>query len=181
MILISLASLSFAYEPVEDIKFSKYVESKDLNFNGNNLSYSFYRKEKTSYSEELVDRGIKSASYASLKKIREISPKIEPCRSSEKLEIYEVSISQLNDKDRFSLDFFTSANIWGYFDPRVRESKINSIMVTPHSEFENFQILTHEVAHHWYSAYCLEEHTMLSSEDFAKQIQFSLEKINDYK
>jgi hypothetical protein len=181
MIFLSLLTFALAYEPVEDIKFSKHIESKDLNFNGNILNYSFYRKEKTTYPDGLVDRGIKSASYASLNKIREIKADITPCRSSERLEIYEVSISQLNDKDRFSLDFFTSENIWGYFDPRTKESKINSIMVTPHSEFENFQILTHEIAHHWYSAYCLEEHTMLSSEEFAKEIQFSLEKINDYK
>jgi hypothetical protein len=181
MIILSIISVVLAYEPTEGINFSEYVENKTLNFNNNILSYSFYRKNKTVYPAGLTDLGIKSASYASLKKIFEIKPDIKPCRPNEKLEIYEISVSQLNDKDRFSLDFFISQNIWGYFDPRVSESKVNSIMVTPHSEFENFQILTHEIAHHWYSAYCLEEHTMLSSEEFAKQIQFSLESINEYK
>jgi len=180
MIFLFFLSEALAYEPVKDILFSSLIEKNTIKIKDNTLNYSFYKKEKTVYPTNLANNGIYNSSSASLKKIEEINPNAAPCRPNEYLEIYEISLSELNEEKRFSMDFFNQSGIWGYFDPRRDEKKIDSIMVTQHSLFNNFQILTHEVAHYWYSAYCLERYTIMTSEEFAREIQFSLKEFNIY-
>jgi hypothetical protein len=180
MLFLFLSSIAWPYSPIKDIYFSKNIENKTILAEGSSLSYSFFRKEKTTYSLEMSRKAILASSVASLKEIRVIKKDIMPCRPDDHLEIYELSTSQLNNKDRFPETYIYKKDIWGYFDPRPDEVKINSIIVTQQSEFNNFQILTHEVAHHWYSSYCLEEYTKMTSEEFAVKIQFSLENLNVY-
>ena len=136
--------------------------------------------QKTSYSAGLITKSILDSSLESIRTIESSFGKIELCRPSEYLEIYEVSESDLNNSSRFPLTYVASGKVWGYFDSRRDERLINSIVVTPHTEYENYQILTHEIAHHWYSAYCLDQYTSKTSEEFAIQIQHQLEPLNDY-
>jgi hypothetical protein len=180
MIFLFLISSVLAYEPIKSLSFDEEIQKRSLFFEGQPLNYSFYKKKKTSYSKQLIENAILASSLSSLSKIKEIKNDIVPCRPNETLEIYELSISQLNDKERFPEVFSYNKNVWGYFDPRPKEKNINSILVTQQSEFNGFQILTHEIAHHWYSAYCLEEYTSMTSEEFAVKVQFSLESQNVY-
>ena len=181
MPLLLLASVALAYRPVDGIFLSSLVERKNIQITEkNSLSYSVTRMQKTSYSTGLVTKSILDSSLESIRTIESSFGKIEPCRPSEYLEVYEVSESDLNNSSRFPLTYVTSGEVWGYFDPRRDERLINSIVVTPHTEYENYQILTHEVAHHWYSAYCLDQYTSETSEEFALQIQHQLESLNDY-
>lgn len=181
MPLLLLASAALAYHPVDGISLSSLVEKKIIQIKEkNSISYSVTRMQKTSYSAELITKSILDSSLESIRTIEFNFGKIEQCRPSEYLEIYEVSKSDLNNSSRFPLTYVASGEVWGYFDPRRDERLINSIVVTPHTEYENYQILTHEVAHHWYSAYCLDQYTSKTSEEFAIQIQHQLEPPNDY-
>jgi len=173
---------SFAYSPVDGISFLEDSKIKTIQISDvDKIEYTFYHKIKTVYPESLVSKAIRASSFASIKKIREIIPGATICRSNEYLEIYEISISELNKEKRFPKEFNFKNEVWGYFDPRTEENKINSIVVTQHSYFYNFQVLSHEIAHHWYSTYCLDSYVHQTSEQFATEIQFSLEYLNDYK
>jgi hypothetical protein len=181
MTLLLLTAVALAYQPVDGISFSATVEKNTIQITEKNkISYSMTRMQKTSYSSSLVAKSIADSSLESIRSIESRFEGIDPCRPSEYLEIYEINSSELNNSFRFPLVYATSSEVWGYFDPRRDERAINSIVVTPHTEYENYQILTHEVAHHWYSAYCLDEYTSQTSEEFAIQIQHQLESTNDY-
>ena len=181
MSLLLLVSIALACRPVDGIFPSSLVERKTIQITEkNSLSYSVTRMKKTSYSARLITKSILDSSLESIRTIKSSIGNIEPCRPLEYLEIYEVSKSDLNNSSRFPLTYVASGEVWGYFDPRRDERLINSIVVTPHTEYENYQILTHEIAHHWYSAYCLDQYTSKTSEEFAIQIQHQLESLNDY-
>ena len=182
MLYILALSSALAYEPVSGIHFQDWVQKNSIKINNmNTIEYSFYRLKNTGYPVQLSDRGIRLSSIQSLREIEKIKPGLVPCSNNEKLEIFEILPDQLNEEDRVPAGYFSSGNMLGYFDPRVSESEIDSIVLTKNSQFLNFQIITHEVAHHWYSSYCMEKYTKMTSEEFAQKVQFSLKEFNGYE
>ena len=181
MIYILALSSALAYEPVSGIQFQDFVQRNSIKINNaNTIEYSFYRLKNTGYPIQLSNRGIQLSSIQSLREIGKIKPGLAQCRKNEKLEIFEILPDQLNEEDRVPEGYFSSGNMLGYFDPRASESEVDSIVLTKNSQFINFQIITHEVAHHWYSSYCLEQYTKMTSEEFAQKVQFSLKEFNNY-
>lgn len=181
--LLLIASIAQAYHPVDGIFLTPTTPIKVLQITeSDNISYSVARMPKTAYSDSLIQKSILDSSLASIEIIQSITGGIRACRPAEVLEIFELPVSELNNHSRFPAEYTNSrpGEAWGYFDPRRDEKNINSIIVTPHTEYEDYQILTHEVAHHWYSAYCLDQYTKQTSEEFALQIQHQLEPLNDY-
>lgn len=179
-LLFALSAL--AYSPMDGLSFSEKTTTGIVQATlFDKIEYKFYHKKKTVYSEELIKKAITTSSIASIERIIDLVPGAKICRPNEFLEIYEISEIQMNQEKRFPKEFYFQEEVWGYFDPRRDEYEINSIVVTQHSNFYNFQILNHEVAHHWYSSYCLENYISKTSEQFATEIQFSLEYLNDYK
>jgi hypothetical protein len=179
MLYLYFISSALSYEPVTDIKFNS-TASFEYNFGQSyTLKYKIFRKSNI-YSNDFLSRSVALATSASISKIMSIDRNMVQCKQDEALEIYEISVSELNDDNRFKNIAKFNDQVWGYFDPMVDEQNINIILVTPHSKYENFQILTHEIAHHWYSVYCVGNYSDISTEDFALQIQFSLEHLNEY-
>lgn len=181
MLYSLLLSSALAYEPVKSVSFQDWVQTGSLKIDDlNSIQYSVHRLKNTGYPVDLLTRGINLSSIKSVRKINKIKPGLSPCKKNEKLEIFEITSDHLNKDDMVPEGYFSSGNMLGYFDPRDSEIGINSIVLTKNSEFINFQIITHEVAHHWYSSYCLEEYTEMTSEEFAQEIQFSLKEFNNY-
>lgn len=181
MLYLLLLSSVLAYEPVKSVSFQDSVQTGSLKIDElNSIRYSVHRLKNTGYPAELLTRGINLSSIQSVRKIKKIKPGLSPCKKDEKLEIFEITSDQLNEDDMIPEGYFSSGNMLGYFDPRDSETDINSIVLTKNSQFINFQIITHEVAHHWYSSYCLQQYTKMTSEEFAQEIQFSLKEFNNY-
>lgn len=181
MIYLLLLSSALAYEPVKTVSFHEWVQVGSFKFDHlNSVQYSVHRLKDTGYPASLLTRGLNLSSIESIRKIKKIKPGLSPCKKNERLEIFEITSDQLNEYDMVPDGYFSSGNMLGYFDPRDSEIGINSIVLTKNSKFINFQIVTHEVAHHWYSSYCLEQYTEMTSEEFAQEIQFSLKEFNNY-
>lgn len=168
---------ALAYEPVEGIRFSTKTPVEEFDFYHDiKLKFSISRQENSNYYDELVYRAIYSSSVVSFQKIQSLGALNNRCVNNDLLEIFEVSENQLNDPSRFPREFIGGGQtgkpaLWGYFDPRVEESGYNAIVLSPHSEESNYRILVHEVAHHWYSVFCLDSYTKISSEEFANLVQ----------
>jgi hypothetical protein len=168
---------ALAYEPVEGIDFSTTTSVEEFEFfHDINLKFSISRQKGSSYSDELVYRAIYSSSLVSFQKIQSLGAINKKCVNNDLLEIFEISESQLNDSTRFPKEFIGGGatgkpSLWGYFDPRIEEPGYNAIVISPHSEESNYRILVHEIAHHWYSTFCLDSYAKTSSEEFANLVQ----------
>ena len=176
MLLLMIGS-ALAYEPVEGINFSTKTSVEEFHFFHNiKLKFSISRQENSSYYDELIYRAIYTSSVVSFQKIQSLGAIDKRCVDNDLLQIFEISEAELNDPSRFPREFTGGgttgkAPLWGYFDPRVNEPGYNSIVVSPHSEESNYRIMVHEVAHHWYSTFCLDSYTKITSEEFANLVQ----------
>ena len=176
--LLLILSFALAYEPVNGISFANITNIEEYNFYHNiNLKLKLYRQKNTEYFDALIYRGIFSSSLASWKRIEKIGVIDKECSPSDLLEIYEISEAQLNNPHRFPYDYIGHPekgipNLWGFFDPRVSEPGYDSIVVSYHGDNKvNYRLIVHEVAHYWYSSFCLEHYTSQTSEDFALAIE----------
>lgn len=175
--LLLMTGLALAYEPVKGISFAAKPERDEWEFFHNiNLKYVIYRQENSAYSEMLMYDAIYSSSVASFKSIRSLGAIEKKCGNDDLIEIFEIPEDQLNNPARFPERFVGGGDtgkdpLWGYFDPRINEPGYNAIVLTPHMDASNYRILVHEIAHHWYSEFCLDRFTNMTSEDFAISIQ----------
>jgi len=172
-----MAGFALAYEPVEGISFPNESEVEEYNFYHNiDLKYKIYRQANSGYYDSLIYDAIYSSTLASFKEIRSLGAIDKKCGKDDFIEIYEISENQLNDSSRFPSQYVGGGNtgrdsLWGYFDPRPAEPGYNAIIITPHADKSNYRVMVHEIAHHWYSEFCLERFTNLDSEEFAVKIQ----------
>lgn len=175
--LLLMTGLALAYTPVEGISFEKITSPETFEFIGDTkLTISTYRPDKSTYYDELFYKAIYSSAVVSLKKVQSLGALNKKCSPDDLVEIYEISESSLNDPSRFPKEFIGGqgngrGSLWGYFDPRVSESGYDAIVLSPHNESENYRILVHEMAHHWYATFCLDRYTNTTSEEFAVSVE----------
>ena len=175
--LLLMTGLALAYEPVRGISFDSKTEPEKWEFYHNiDLEYVIYRQENSSYYDKLIYEAIYASTLASFKSIRSLGAIDKRCGNNDLIEIYEISEDQLNSPARFPLNFIGGGNtgrdpLWGYFDPRINEPGYDAIVLSPHNEASNYRIMVHEMAHHWYSEFCLDRFTKMTSEEFAVSIQ----------
>ncbi len=177
-------------EPIMALPLAPYAAVADLPFptqtrglrwetwGTESLTYDVLLRAKTDVSVEFVRREVSRASAYSLRTILREHPRRVPCQPDERLELYELTVAQLNDAARLRRVGFTSPHgdedIWGMFVPRPDENGVNAILFTsPPSGYAD-QVLWHETAHHWYSVYCLELVGSETSEAFARRVQRAL-------
>lgn len=178
--LLLMTGFALAYEPVKGINFPNKTEVEEFEFINNiKLKYVIYRQNDTAYFDRLIYDAIYSSTLASFKQIRSLGAIDKKCGKDDLIEIFEVSEDQLNDPARFPEKFTGGGNtgkdpLWGFFDPRINEYGYNAIVVSPHSEKISHRVMAHEVAHHWYSEFCLDRFTKMTSEQFAESIQEKL-------
>ena len=173
-----LASLASAYTPVRGIDFPNKTEVDEYHFfHGINFKFQISRQESTEYPDSLIYRAIYFSSLASWKKIEPMGAIGRECNKGNLVEIFEISENELNNPSRFPAQYVESKgsgrpSLWGYYDPRSSESKVDAIVVSPQgSDSENYRIIVHEMAHYWYESFCLSSHTKMTSEEFAVLIQ----------
>jgi hypothetical protein len=177
-LLLLISSLALAYEPVNGISFANITNIEEYNFYHNiGFKIKIYRQKNTEYFDSLIYKGIFSSSFSALKRIEKMGRIDDECSPSDLLEIYEISEAQLNNPKRFPDEYIGHPerglpNLWGYFDPRSSEPGYDSIVVSYHGENNvNFRLIVHEVAHYWYSSFCLAYHISQTSEEFAVAIE----------
>jgi len=173
-----LTSLASAYTPVRGIDFPDKTEVEEYHFfHGINFKFQINRQENTEYYDSLIYRAIYFSSLASWKKIEPMGLIDRECNGGNLVEIFEVSENELNNPSRFPAEYIgnkeiAKPNLWGYYDPRLSESGLDAIVVSPHGDdSENYRIIVHEIAHYWYESFCLSSHTRMTSEEFAVMIQ----------
>lgn len=173
-----LASLASAYTPVRGIDFPNKTEVDEYHFfHGINFKFQISRQENTEYYDSLIYRAIYFSSLASWKKIESLGAIDKECIKGDLVEIFEISEAELNNPARFPAKYIGDKdngkpNLWGYYDPRNNESGLDAIVISAHdSDSENYRIIVHEIAHYWYSAFCLDSYTGTTSEEFAVKIQ----------
>jgi len=176
MLFLMIGS-ALAYEPVDGISFENVTPIEQFEFIDNTyLKIESYRQQNSPYYDELFYKAIYSSTAVSLREINSLGALNNNCKKNDLLQIYEISEADLNSPERFPSRFIGGRDtgkppLWGYFDPRVDEPGYNAIVVSPHDQGSNYRILVHEVAHHWYSTFCLEDYTNLTSEEFANMVQ----------
>lgn len=176
MILL-LTVLSSTYTPVEGLDLPIKSEVIDTKFtNGVELRYRTSQISGPQYSKEMVSKAIYIATVDSMFEIQKLMPLEKRCEPDNFLEIYEIKESDLNDSTRFPERFVGNPSenrgpLWGYYDPRPYENKVDSIVVSNHGDRENYRIMVHEIAHYWYNTYCLDSFSTMTSEEFALRIQ----------
>lgn len=172
-----MAGFALAYEPVEGISFPNESEVEEYNFYHNiDLKYKIYRQANSGYYDSLIYDAIYSSTLASFKEIRSLGAIDKKCGKDDFIEIYEISENQLNDPSRFPSKYIGGGKtgrdpLWGYFDPRANEPGYNAIVITSHNDKSNYRVIVHEIAHHWYSEFCLDRFTKVNTEEFAIAIQ----------
>lgn len=173
MILFFLWSIASAwgYGPLEGLRFKSSILYKQYIENHNINIYYEYKYHKDSDYIELIVDGIEESSNLSISEIKKSYPSAGDCKPNDIIEIYEVESKVLNDEKRFDIKKIITDNIWGFYDPRVSEDYVDSIVLTSHGRTANYTVLVHEIAHYWYSRFCLESYASVSSEQFATLIQ----------
>jgi hypothetical protein len=176
-LLLLISSLALAYEPVNGISFPNVTKVEEYDFYHNiRFRFQLYRQKNTQYFDNLIYRGIFSSSLAAWKRIEKIGAINKQC-GSDILEIFEISEAQLNNPKRFPEGFIGHPeqgvpNLWGFFDPRTSEPGYDSIVVSYQGADKiNFKLIVHEIAHYWYSSFCLENYTIATSEQFATVVE----------
>ena len=176
MILLMIG-LVFGYEPVKGIDFPLKNEVEEFNFNyGVNLKFTVNRQSEENYPDQLLYKAIYSSTVVSLRMVESLGAIYQRCNANETIEIYEVSEEDLNNPARFPEIFENNlkpkdAPVWGYYDPRSKESNLDAIVISPQFDSANYRIVVHEMAHYWYSSFCLDRYTSLSTEEFAVAVQ----------
>lgn len=176
-IFLWLVTSAWGYEPLQNLKFDstkilrQYIEEQNVE-----VYYRYYYKE--SNYKSLIINGMEESTDLSLNEIKKSYPKAQDCKPYDIIEIYEVDLKVLNDENRFEIKKSIPQDIWGFYDPRANENYIDSIVLTSHGKMANYTVLVHEIAHYWYSRYCLENYTDMSSEQFATLIQNKIEWSN---
>jgi hypothetical protein len=175
--LLLVTGIALAYTPTEGIDFERITSPETFDFIGDTkLTISTYRAKESSYYDELFYKAIYSSTVVSLGKVQSLGVLNKKCSQNDLVEIYEISETSLNDPSRFPKEFIGGqgngrGSLWGYFDPRISEPGYNSIVLSPHNESENYRILVHEIAHHWYATFCLDRYTNSTSEEFAVAVE----------
>lgn len=171
-----LALLSTTYTSVDGLDISHKSEVIDIRFtDGVELRYQVYQPEAAHYSKEMIAKAVGLATVDSMFEIQKLMPLGRRCNPDNFLQIYEIDITALNDPSRFPEEFLGNplenrGPLWGYYDPRPYEDKVDAIVVSDHGAEENYRIMTHEVAHYWYNTYCVGRYSAITSEEFATKI-----------
>lgn len=167
---------ALAYAPVDGLDLPNKSEVIDARFtNGVELRYQVSKPRTAHYSDQMIQKAVYIATVDSMFEIQKVMPLEKRCEGDNLLEIYEIELSDLNDPSRFPEKYTGNplegrGPLWGYYDPRQYERKVDSIVVSDHGDQENYRIMVHEVAHYWYNTYCLGQHSNLTSEEFATKI-----------
>lgn len=167
------------YAAVSDLPFpTQALGPRWESWGSEALTYDVHLRPKTHVSVEFVRQEVSRASAYSLRTILREHPQRLPCQPDERLELYELTVAQLNDAARLRRVGYATLHgdedIWGMFVPRPDENGVNAILFTsPPSGYAD-QVLWHETAHHWYSVYCLELVGSETSEAFAQRVQRAL-------
>lgn len=175
--LAALLSTAYAYDSVNGISFPDVSEVETYDFYHDiHLTFQLHRQASTAYPDPLIYGALYFASLYSWKRIEPMGAIDHLCKRNNTLDIYEVSLEQLNDSHRFPLDSLPNAGtqagpVWGYFEPREMRGGNDVIVLTPHDEATSKTVMYHEVAHYWYSAFCLERYTSMTSEEFAVAVE----------
>ena len=167
------------YAAVSDLAFPTQVRGLRWESWGSEaLIYDVHLRPETRVSVAVVSEALARASAYSLQTLRREHPQHVPCRPDERLELYELTVAQLNDDARLRRLGFEplhgDEDIWGMFVPRPDETGVDAILFTSPSSGYVDQVLWHETAHHWYSVYCLEQVTSETSEAFVRRVQRAL-------
>ncbi len=173
MVLL-LASFAFGYPPVDGIPFATR-EEQVFGSSPNQTRFELSRQQNSEYSDALIAQAIEASSRLSMIAIFKADPNRRQCSVGDTVELYEVSVGTLNDPSRFPAKFMADyaegrGPLWGFYDPRAAESRIDSIVVSSHGLSEDYHILVHEMAHYWYAVYCMNYVGQQTSEQFAEMI-----------
>ena len=177
--LLALIVSASAYTPVDGLDLSNKSEVISAKFtDGVELRYQVSQSaspETAHLSKEMMSKAVGIATVSSMFEIQKLTPLKYQCDRGNLLEIFEISEKDLNDPSRFPKQYIYDPEkgqgpLWGYYDPRPYEDKVDSIVISNHGDQQNYRIMVHEIAHYWYSAYCLERYSSMTSEQFATKI-----------
>ena len=183
MLALSLLASASAYAPLDAVVFNDVSEVETLTLErGLRLTFQVHRPVPTGYPDTLMRSAIVSATTTAFRRLEQSGASVALCGPDRPIDIFEVSVELLNNSARFPIDRGPDATgeVWGIFEPAAynhgrrfpstfKDPAI--IALTPHSEYENLQIVYHELAHYWYTRCGLAVLTSIASEDFALAVQ----------
>ncbi len=177
MLLLSIqAVLAADYAPLEGLAFET-SELRVLPIDDYGISMRYrYSHGRNDFYGPFVQEALLEAARLSLAEIRDAHADATDCRPHDVVDIYQVGTKVLNNPRRFEIKRRIPAEIWGFYDPRVDEHQIDTIVVTPRDFHTAYTVLVHEAAHYWYARYCLDRHSERSSEQFAERMQWSIDR-----
>ncbi len=138
--------------------YQERIVELDFKYYPKDLSSKFVKSE-VQKSTELI---FKFAELKGLKTI-EVLPNL-------KLEIFQVSMDLLNDRQRFpEYQNMTNLSIWGLYDPRSLSEA--SIMITDHGSNWTKLTLAHELSHYWFDRFGWQRLWKKDPESFALEFE----------
>ncbi len=164
------------YAPLADLSFSTRAQGLTYHaFTGERVTYDVFLPEGSKTTVGFVKAAVERASARAIAEIRYDHRARRACHNAERVEIYEVGDDVVNDAERLRRAGYAShvlvANLLGFYDPRDDEPGLNAIVISRQDPELTARMLWHEVAHHWYSVFCMADLGRESSEDFARRIQ----------
>lgn len=150
----------------------------NLNIGQYQVQYDFQYEDEAfnlPYSKESLDRLFTKSFYYSTNKMKELNLSQSDCKNDLNVHLVQLDGQTLNNDDRFGSwrringGYLTS--IHGLYDPTVslyRDSVILFSLVTPTSN----NVIVHEIAHYWYDRFCLYEKNTVTTEEFAKAVEY---------
>lgn len=149
-------------------KANKVYPETQVSVLGYSLVFQVFLKEGPLVSESYYQEAVKVASQLSLKEIQANHNK--SCDQKSKLDIFQVSFSELNTPNHIADNHSDLGSLWGIFDPHVKGNK-DMIVVANHTYYSTHVIVAHEIAHYWAERLCISDYKNTSSEEFARTIE----------
>jgi len=182
ILFVSADSAANPNSNVSDITFEE-ISGNTERVGNRTVRYSVFYQSPLynsggSYNNEFVSTVLERSSVEIFRFIDENSIRYVECSPDLKLNIYHISSSYLNDHSRFR-DWGPSNNVqdkntftlWALYDPMKQDRFNASIFLTDHGMWANEILIAHEVAHYWFTRFCMTLTYSSGTEDFAKKFE----------
>ena len=175
-LLFLLSNLAFAWDRVEGLKFEEPYLLKQEYFYGINVDVNIHFHKKSYFTNDDVSRTLFDSAFYSFHQIEYYGRIDKQMLKGVKIELYELTESEINDPKRFPPDdvlnpLKNSPELVGFFEPSKTDPYTTYIAVTHVSDWDyDYRTLVHEFAHYWYYTFGMIMFYNGTSESFAQKI-----------
>jgi len=160
------------YSPLGDIKFTNVdVVQADIDI-------MLYTPRNTTFSPEFVQREVKIINDSIKRYAQNKGFPTDICKEVN-LDIYIVSPSVINDKNRYPVTENNVDDRWAMYDPYTEDPDTSSILLTDRDSLIIDRVLLgHEMSHYFYDTMCWDQYWIGGTESLAIDFQgfYSMER-----